>query len=497
MRYTVRHAIGIVLSLLVATLALTLEALAFTPEVLALTQDGVPRLSLESCEIRGVAGPVECGTLTVYEDRETRSGRTIDLYVVVLPATDPDPEADPIYVLTGGPGSAATRSAGSASRSPFRARRPYVFMDQRGTGRSNPLYCLVADDEPVDAFLGEIFDEDLIARCRQELAERADLTLYTSPLAMDDLDDLRRELGHERINLWGTSYGTRAALVYLRRHGEHVRSAVLNASMSMGQVMPMGMSADAEVAVRNVLDDCAASEPCAARFPDLEEDYRLAVEGASRPMPVTITDPRTEQEVQATMQPPGFGEALRAMMYDPGATRDIPLFLHRAAREGNYDGFAQFGAQRAMAISRLAAAGMYLSVTCAEDIPFANEAGEYEAAQGTFLADSRSRSHFDACRLWPRGSVADDFHENVVSDVPVVIINGAHDPVTPPRWGAEAAESLSRAVHVVVPHGGHAWGGLENSTCVSRIREAFIENPTADALDLSCLSEIRRQPFRR
>jgi pimeloyl-ACP methyl ester carboxylesterase len=368
-------------------------------------------------------------------------------------------------------------------------------MDQRGTGRSNGLHCLIGDDAPVDLFLGEIFDEDRVARCRDELTERADLTLYTSPLAMDDLDDLRKALGHEQINLWGTSYGTRAALVYLRRHGGHVRSAVLNASMSLRQVMPMGMSADAEAAVRNVLADCAASEPCASRFPDLEEEYRLAVEGASEPMPVTITDPRTEQEVQATMQPAGFGEALRAMMYDPEATRDIPLFLHRAAREGNYDGFAQFGAQRAMAINRLAAAGLYLSVTCAEDIPFANEAGEYEAARGTFLADSRSRSHFDACRRWPRGSVPEDFHDNVVSDVPVLIINGAHDPVTPPRWGAETAEHLSRSIHVVVPHGGHGWSGLENSTCVSRIREAFVENPTADALDLSCLDDIRRRPF--
>ena len=481
----------------VASRSLCIGAIALLGVTGLSAQEEVPRLNLEPCEIRGVTGPAECGTLTVFEDREAHSGRTINLYVVVLPATAPDPEADPIYVLTGGPGSAATGSAGGASRSPLRARRPYVFMDQRGTGRSNPLLCLVGDDEPLDVFLGEIFDEDRIQRCREELRSRADLTLYTSPLAMDDLDDLRQALGHEQINLWGSSYGTRAALVYLRRHGEYVRSAVLSASMSLGQIMPMGMAADAEAAVRNVLDDCAASEPCGSRFPNLEEDYRLAVEGASRPMQVTVTDPRTEEEeVQATLRPAGFAEALRAMMYDPGATRDIPRFLHRAAREGDYDGFAQFGAERAIAIIRLAATGLYLSVTCAEDIPFANEPGEYEAARGTFLADRRARSHFDACRLWPRGTVADDFHEDVVSDVPVLILNGAHDPVTPPRWGAEAAEHLSRSVHVVVPHGGHGWGGLANSSCVSRIRAAFIENPTADALDLSCLGEIRRRPFR-
>jgi pimeloyl-ACP methyl ester carboxylesterase len=469
----------------------TLALLSVTPIV---AQEAVPRLELEPCEIGGIA-EAQCGTLTVYEDRAARSGRTLDLYVVVVPATDPDPEPDPIYVLTGGPGSAATEAAPTA-RTPLRARRSYVFMDQRGTGRSNGLYCLVGDDAPVDAFLGEIFDPERIARCREELADRADLTLYTTPIAMDDLDDLREALGHEKINLWGTSYGTRAALVYLRRHEEHVRSAVLNASMSLRQTMPMEMAADAETAIRNVIADCLASEPCAARYPDLEEDYRVAVEGASGPVEVTLEDPRTEQDVQATMQPAGFAEALRAMMYDPEATRDIPRFLHRAAREGNYDGFAQFGARRAWAIARLAAGGLYLSVTCAEDIPFANEPGEYETGQGTFLTDRRARSHFNACRLWPQGSVPEDFHDQVVSDVPVLILNGEHDPVTPPRWGREAAQYLSRSIHVVVPHGGHAWSGLERSACVFPIRAAFIENPTADELDMSCLDRIRRRPFR-
>ncbi len=464
----------------------------------AFAQEEAPSLKLASCELPRVEGPAECGILTVWEDREARSGRTLDLYVVVLPATGPEPEPDPIYVLTGGPGSGATGSAAGASRSPLRERYTYVFMDQRGTGRSNGLLCPFADDAPIDVYLGQIFDPEHIARCREALESRADLTLYTTPIAMDDLEDLRRALGHDQLNLWGTSYGTRAALVYLRRHGEHVRSAVLNAATPPGQVMPVGMAVDAEAAVRNVLHDCAASDACAAAFPDLEADYRRAVEGARQPVRVTITDPRTREEVEATMRPAGFAEALRAMMYDPGATRNMPRLLHLAAREGNYDGFAEFGARRAMSIVRFAATGLYLSVTCAEDIPFADEPGEYEQGRGTFLADHRARFHFEACRRWVRGSVAKDFHESVVSDVPVLILNGAHDPVTPPRWGAHAAKTLSRSVQVVVPHGGHGWGSLENADCVSRIREEFLANPAAAAetLDLSCLEQIRRQPFR-
>lgn len=455
----------------------------------------VPRVTTVPCELANVEGEAVCGTLTVWEDREARAGRTLDLYFVVLAPTGSSPKPDPIYVLTGGPGSAATGSARGWMRSPHREHRAIVLMDQRGTGRSNVLECLFRDDAPVEVYLGQIFDPDHIAECADALAPHADLSRYTSPLSLDDMDDLREALGHDRINLWGSSYGTRASLVYLRRHEPHVRSAILNASMSLRQTMPIGMARDAEAAIRNVMRDCAEMLDCAAAYPSLEEDYRAAVAGAREPVQVTVRDPRDGETVRAIMQPAGFAEALRAMMYEAGATRSIPRLLHLAAARGDYDGFAQFGAARAYNIGRLAATGMYLSVTCAEDVPFADEAGEYEQGSGTFLADARARSHFDACRRWPAGSVGEGFHENVVSDVPVLILNGTHDPVTPPHWGEDAARTLPNSVLVVVPHGHHGWGGLENAgPCVTSIQTAFLSDPWQKP-DLACLATIRRRPF--
>jgi pimeloyl-ACP methyl ester carboxylesterase len=227
------------------------------------------------------------------------------------------------------------------------------------------------------------------------------------------------------------------------------------------------MSGDAEASIRGVIEDCMSMPDCAAKYPDLADDYAVAVEGARQPVTVRLPDPRTRDTVEATMRREGFAEALRAMLYAPGPTRDVPRLLHVAATTGNYDGFAAFGAARAYAIARAAANGMYLSVTCAEDIPFSDEAAEYEREAGTFLGDARARSHYDACRVWPHGKVSAEFHENVVSDAPVLILNGDRDPVTPPRWGDEAASTLPNAVHVVVPFGHHGWSGLENgAVCV-------------------------------
>jgi len=461
-----------------------------TPPVAA---QSVPSFEEKPCERAWPGG--RCGTLTVWEDRDAEAGRTLALNVLILEATGPDPRPDPIYVLTGGPGQGATSSAGGLLRSPFRVDRDIVLMDQRGTGESNVLLCLQPDDAPVDVFLGPIFDPARLEQCVPELETHADLTKYQSPYSLDDLDDLREALGHDRINLLGGSYGTRASLVYLRRHEAHVRTAILEAAMSLSQIMPDGMAGDAEASMHAVIDDCMSMPDCAAKYPDLPDEYAAAVEGARRPVAVRIPDPRTHDTVTATMRREGFAEALRAMLYDPGATRDVPRLLHVAATTGNYDGFATFGAARAYAVARLAANAMYLSVTCAEDIPFSDEPAEYEREAGTFLGDARARSHYDACRVWPRGTVSADFHENVASDVPVLILNGDRDPVTPPRWGDEAASTLPNAVHVVVPFGHHGWGGLENaSTCILSIEQQFLAEPTRPP-DTACLSTIRRRPF--
>jgi pimeloyl-ACP methyl ester carboxylesterase len=463
--------------------------LAATP---VLAQD-VPSYESKPC-VREIPGAL-CGTLTVWEDRDAESGRKLDLNVVVLEATGDERKPDPIYVLMGGPGQGAASSAVGWIRNPFRADRDIVLMDQRGTGESNRLLCLHPDEAPVDAYLGALFVPDRLRECIPELETHADLTKYQSPYSLDDLDDLRAALGHDQINLWGGSYGTRAAQVYIRRHEEHVRTAVLNASMSMSQVMPDGMARDAEASIRGVIEDCMSMPDCAEKYPNLADDYAAAVAGAREPVAVTVPDPRTGDTVQATMQPAGFSEALRAMLYSAGQTRDVPRLLHIAATTGNYDGFATFGAARNYGISRIAANGMYLSVTCAEDVPFANEHGEYEQGAGTFLADARARAHHDSCRVWPRGEVPEDFHDNVISDVPVLILSGSHDPVTPPRWGEEAATGLSRSIHVIVPFGHHSWGALENAgACVLSIQREFLDNPTGSP-DTDCLKTIRRRPF--
>jgi pimeloyl-ACP methyl ester carboxylesterase len=185
---------------------------------------------LASCTLPEVAGKAFCGTYEVFENRASRAGRKIALKIVLLPATGPDPAPDPVFSLEGGPGGSATLDAAEVAADPARVRRDLVLVDTRGTGGSNPLACphLWGDGSRLD----RIFPPDAVAACRDALQKRADLTLYTTAAAMDDVDEVRRHLGYGAVNLSGASYGTFAAQIFLARHPEAVRTVVLSSVVS-------------------------------------------------------------------------------------------------------------------------------------------------------------------------------------------------------------------------------------------------------------------------
>lgn len=199
------------------------------------------RERLTPCAIEGVAEPLLCGTYAVWENRATRQGRKIDLHIVVVPSLAKDPALDPLFTFAGGPGDAASNgAAGWARDREIRAQRDIVMVDQRGTGSSHRLDCKVPRDPgDVQAYFEPSLPAAEVKRCRAELDAIADLTQYTTSVAADDLDEVRAWLGYDKINLQGGSYGTRAAQVYLRRHGDHVRTATLIGVAGMEQYLPL------------------------------------------------------------------------------------------------------------------------------------------------------------------------------------------------------------------------------------------------------------------
>jgi len=217
--------------------------------------------------------PARCGTLTVYEDRESQAGRRIDLRVAVVKAVRGNAAPDPLFLLTGGPGQAATQSYLSLAPAldRIREKRDIVLVDQRGTGQSNPLQCPQLRDLDDQAGTTDSADpRSALKACLEGLD--ADPRLYTTPMAMDDLDQVRQALGYQKVNLYGVSYGTRAALSYLRQYPERVRTVILDGVWPFGLPLSPTTAASAQRALEMMLDRCAAG-PCADAFPNLRAEY--------------------------------------------------------------------------------------------------------------------------------------------------------------------------------------------------------------------------------
>jgi pimeloyl-ACP methyl ester carboxylesterase len=438
---------------------------------------------------------VRCGTLEVYEDRAARKGRKIGLRIAVMPADHSvGPAApDPLFILVGGPGQAAvpTAKAFSGIFAGVLRERDVVLVDLRGTGGSNPLKCSLggSDDDP-QSYFGAMLPAGPLRDCLARLD--ADPRLYTTPIAMDDLDDVREALGYQKINLYGSSFGSRAAMVYVRQHGERVRSVILRGVVPQNMKVPLYYARDAQRALDLLFADCAADAACRQAYPDLPGALRAAQERLARePVPVETRLPGGGDRVFRFRLSLGeFNEALRNRLYGE-ESGEIPLYLSRAS-QGDFSDFARGALLQRRAVSQgVLAAGLFLSVTCAEDVAFIDPEEAKRLAAGTFLGTWRVDQQAEACRIWPRGTLPKGYWEDVRSDVPALLISGQRDPVAPPVWGDQVLRHLPNGRHVVIAQGYH---GLP-PPCVTRLMNDFVHRGTAGGLDTSCADQVEKVPF--
>ncbi|HEX3766015.1 MAG TPA: alpha/beta fold hydrolase [Kofleriaceae bacterium] len=456
-----------------------------------------PRDRLAPCQLDGVTGPVLCGSYAVWENRATRQGRKIDLRVIVLPALGADVAPDPLVDFAGGPGASATDAVrGWAQRREIRAHRDILLVDQRGTGGSHRLDCKVPrDPADVQGFFEPVLPPADVHRCRGELEQNADLAQYTTSIAADDLDEVRAWLGYDQLDLHGGSYGTRAAQVYLRRHGDHVRSAVLIGVVAMDQYLPLFHARDGQRALDRLFDTCAHTPACAAAFPDLPAELERVLAGLDRERGhASVESPVDHHRVAVTIPRDIFAEQIRFSLYGAGIASVTPYVLHRAA-QGDFEPFAQMTMALEPSLRRALAYGMHLSVTCAEDLPFIAPASIEPAIAGTYLRGYRVQMQLAACHDWPRGDIPSGFHEPVRSDRPVLMLSGPFDPVTPPPFADKVAATLPHALQVIIPEAHHGSGGLTHQDCDTGLIAQFVERGSADGLDTSCVAAMARPPF--
>jgi pimeloyl-ACP methyl ester carboxylesterase len=447
---------------------------------------------LRQCRVEGVKEELLCGQFAVFENRATRKGRTIDLNVVVLPALDQRTKQEPLFHLEGGPGVGATGVAGfyTTDGRKYRRQHDVVLVDQRGTGKSNRLG--IAEDNTAQSRLREMYPIDYVQKMRSELEQRADLTQYTTSIAMDDLDDVRAWLGYDRINLFGLSYGTRAVLVYVRQHPEHVRTITLIGVAPTYLRMPLYHAQAADRAMNLLLNECEHDAKCHEVFPQIRDDWKKVLADLQR-SPARIEHKSADGKTAVVeIQRDIFAEQIRNFLYSRDQANWIPLIIHQAVN----DDFQPFLRQAiGPAPTDLIADGMYLCVTCAEDVPFIDQAEAERMAVDNPFGDYRVFQQTRACGMWPRGKIQADYREPVRSDVPALIFSGNLDPVTPPERGEEVARYLANSRHVIIQEAAHGPFGLTNMDCVDRLILEFLDKGDAKNLDVNCVQQMKPPPF--
>jgi pimeloyl-ACP methyl ester carboxylesterase len=459
----------------------------------AATGEGAP-LAQQPC-VNISAQDARCYRLTVPENRAARGGRTLGLRIVVLPATGGSRADDAVIVLAGGPGQAATDFIDEPAlvQRELGKRRDLVFADQRGTGGSNELTCeFYGPPDKLQTYFDAFLPLEKVRHCRTALERKADLAQYTTATSVEDLEAIRVALGYQTLNLIGTSYGTRLAMEYVRRYEPRVRSVVLEGPVTPRTHAPERFGQLAAAALDALLDECRVSTSCNQAFPELREQTRVIFERLGRgPVTASVAHPaarQTPSEIALTRD--HVAEAIRYMMYSSAGASHVPLFLHEAFA-GNYAPIASFLLRWR---SRGTFDGLYLSITCAEDVPLVSpDAAERD--EPTFLGGYRVRQQRDACAAWPRGSGPANHTTPVTASVPTLIVSGMLDPVTPPSNGDEIARTLANALHVRVPFGGHSPAGLSGLECLSDLKRQFIDAGRIDGLDAGCVGRMSRPAF--
>jgi pimeloyl-ACP methyl ester carboxylesterase len=460
--------------------------------VWASAQSIEPKLGLELQDRTEAASntPVRFGTMRVWENRQAQAGRIITLEVAVLPALGDDPKPDPVFVFSGGPGQNAVSTMRNWTGHWMRQQRDIVLISQRGTGRGNRLWCdLPGSDDDLQSYLEPVFREETFRACLENLGQRYDLTQYGTANAMDDVNDVRAALCYDTINLYGGSYGSRAELEYIRRHPETVRTAILNSVAPVAFINPLYHAWGAQHALDLIFDDCAADPACNRAYGDLRGRFEKILEKLDAgPVKTTVKHPRTGERVEISLNRESFGDGLRIMMYY--SRSQVPYLIDRAAK-GDFSPFAESAIQSQRGIRGILSLGMLLCVTCAEDLDRITEEMIVTETADTFLGDGRVRRQKAICGFWPRSILPDDAADPVTADVPVLLLSGRYDPVTPPRWGDEAASHLPSSLHVV-GQGSHGQGG----GCIDSIMAEVLERGTVDGVDLSCVKNLKPAPFR-
>ncbi|MEI8601735.1 alpha/beta hydrolase [Shewanella sp. PP-Sp27a-2] len=442
----------------------------------------------DTCYVEGVSDRLNCGFVTVPENPNKPDGKQIQVHYVVLPAVKNVNHEEALLAIAGGLGQSAIDNAAGfdAMLSKVRQQRDILLIDQRGTGRSNLLTCDEGAQSPLS------FDDDnadTLAETQKCLAKiDADVTQYGSLNAIKDFEAVRQHLGYKKLHVYGISYGTRMAQLYMRLYPAHLATVTLDGIVPMQQsVLEIGASIDRGFDL--LFKDCQETTACHAQFPELKAEFdQVAASLAKAPVMENVYDPVTGEKTMLTMTRGKFYGSIRMALYQANVRALVPHAIHQAAKHN----FQPILGLYSLTIDNAGMAmGMHASVVCGEDMHRITPAMR-EQAQHSFMGKTMLEGLEATCEVWKVPAVDDSFSEPISSDIPTLLLSGEIDPATPPSWGELAMEKLTNAKHFVAPYATH---GVAYQSCANNLIADLVRSGSVKDLDGECLKKDVRRSF--
>lgn len=478
-------------------LTAVLSALVITGFILslpALASDAVDSDSKsseqKSCYLTGLSEQLTCGYITVPENADKPDGKQIQIHYAVLPAIKSSGHSEAFLAIAGGPGQSAIDNAAFFNRtfSKVRQQRDILLIDQRGTGRSNILNCEVEGAESALAINESDFDTTKETQTCLESLGDSDVTQYGSLNALEDFEAVRQHLGYQKLHVYGISYGTRMAQLYMRHYPEALSTVTIDGVVPMQQnVLVIGQAISR--AFDLLLQNCADNALCNNQFPQLRAeleavDAKLAI----APIITQVRDPLTGENTQLTLTRAKFMGAIRMALYSPNIRALIPHAIHQAAN----DNFLPIMGLYALNLDSTGIAmGMHASVVCGEDWQRMTPS-EREEVNSTYFGQEMIAGFEQSCAVWNMPAVDESFSAPISSDIATLVLSGQVDPATPPSWGELAMEKLTNAKHLVAPYATH---GVAGQSCGNDLIAQFVDTGKLSELDAECLNKDVRRNF--
>jgi pimeloyl-ACP methyl ester carboxylesterase len=217
---------------------LFLGLLLVAPVVSGAQENNVPRIEPSDCTYKADSlYKTRCGLLIVPENRHRPQGQMIKLPFIYVESNNPDKSLDPVLYTGGGPGVSSLHPVTSIARRSLLRSRDYIAFEQRGTHFAQPnLECEGAGKATQNAYLEHRSIDDAVLSsvrdCREKLIkEGIDLSAYNTDESAADIEDLRRLLHIDSLNLMGISYSGGLMMAVLQKYPEHIRSLVLDSPL--------------------------------------------------------------------------------------------------------------------------------------------------------------------------------------------------------------------------------------------------------------------------